>query len=468
MNWNDLLTLRFEMALTVFILLQLVIKIFDLIRNNESLLRFNVFFIALVVVLGFFGGDGDALFGGMFVTGKLIDLQKTILTFATLLVLMQSYEWLKAHAHMPEFFILLSTALLGMFMMLSSNNILLFYLGLEMATNPVAALANFDLEKQRSSEAGMKMILSSAFSSGMLLFGISILYGVTGTLSLSLWQQMLQPGPLEVMALILIISGFAFKISLVPFHLWTADVYEGAPVSITAFLSVVSKGAVSFALARFLFHGALMMHDVWIQILFFLSVITITTGNIFAIRQTNLKRFLAFSTVAQAGYILLGLAGTPENANASVLYFILIYAFSNLAALGVVQAVSVACGKEEINDFKGFYNSHKFLAVILMLGLFSLAGIPPAAGFFGKLFLFTSGVQSASLVWLLVAGLNLVISLYYYMRVVRIMFSDNADAPLAPIQLSMFPKVSLIICGVGILVTGYFGGLYDYLLKISW
>lgn len=464
---SDFLCLRFETAVTVLILLQLVIKIFDLIPNNENGLRLNIFFMLLVVLLGFVCDTSDSVFGGMFVTSKLISIEKTILCFATLLILMNSYNWLKHHQHTLEFFILILTALLGMFLMLSSNNILLFYLGLEMATIPVAALANFDLDLKRSSEAGMKMILSSAFSSGMLLFGISIYYGITGTLSLIAWHEMLRPGGLEVLALIFIMSGFAFKISLVPFHLWTADVYEGSPVAITSFLSVVSKGAVSFALARFLFAGVIMLQEQWIEILFLLSILTITVGNIFAIRQTNIKRFLAFSTVTQAGYILLGLAGDPANANSSVVYFILVYMFSNLAALGVVQAVSFTTGKEDIDDFKGFYNSHPTLAVVLMLGLFSLAGIPPTAGFFGKLFLFTSGVHSASLVWLLFAALNLVISLYYYMRLVRIMFSENYEQPLAHIQSPILSRLALLICSIGILFTGIFGGLFDYLHLIS-
>ncbi len=467
MQLSDFLCLRFETAVTVLILLQLIIKIFDLVPNNENGLRLNVFFMLLIVLLGFVGDNGSSLFGGMFVTSKLISIEKTILCFATLLILMNSYNWLKHHHHTPEFFILILTALLGMFLMLSSNNILLFYLGLEMATIPVAALANFDLELKRSAEAGMKMILSSAFSSGMLLFGISIYYGITGTLSLSAWQEMLRPGGLEVLALIFILSGFSFKISLVPFHLWTADVYEGSPVAITSFLSVVSKGAVSFALARFLFNGVGMLQEQWIQILFLLSILTITIGNVFAIRQTNIKRFLAFSTVTQAGYILLGLAGDPANANSSVVYFILVYMFSNLAALGVVQAVSFTTGKEDIDDFKGFYNSHPTLAVVLMLALFSLAGIPPTAGFFGKLFLFTSGVQSASLVWLLFAALNLVISLYYYMRLVRIMFSENYEQPLAHIQSPILSRVALLICSIGILFTGIFGELFDYLHLIA-
>ncbi len=467
MNISDWLPLRFEIALAVFILLQLVIKIFDLIRNNETWLRLNIAITFLIVLLGFTGADSGSLFGGMFFSSSFIIVEKTILAFATLLILMQSYNWLKQHPHTPEFFILLLTALLGMFLMLSANNILLFYLGLEMATIPVAALANFDLDKQRSSEAGMKMILSSAFSSGMLLFGISIFYGITGTLTISLWQELLRPGGLEVLALIFIMAGFGFKISLVPFHLWTADVYEGSPVSITAFLSVVSKGAVSFALARFLFSGVIMMQEVWIEILFLLSIVTMTVGNLFAIRQTNIKRFLAFSTVAQAGYILLGLAGDPVNAPTSVVYFILVYVFSNLAALGVVEVVSFATGKEYLDDYKGFYNSNKKLAIVLMLALFSLAGIPPTAGFFGKLFLFTSGIHSASLVWLLFASLNLVVSLYYYMRLVRMMFSENNEQPFAPIQSPVLSRIALIACSIGILFTGIFGGLYDYLHQLA-
>ncbi len=469
MNMNDFLMLKFEFALVIFIVLQFLFKIFDLVKG-ENILKLNLVLLLVISLLQFvpniYSPSSPDLFGGQMVFTEFIGIEKTFLVFATLLICMTAYHWLKTHEHAPEFFMLLVTSLLGMFLMLSANNILLFYLGLEMATIPVAALANFELNERRSSEAGMKMILSSAFSSGMLLFGISILYGVTGTLQFNYWQEMIRPDALQVLALILVISGFAFKISLVPFHLWTADVYEGSPVAVTSFLSVVSKGAVSFALARFLFTSTIMMQEVWLQILFFLSIITITIGNVFAIRQTNIKRFLAFSTVSQAGYILLALAGDPANANASVVYFILTYIFSNLAALGVVQVVSIYTGKEDISDYKGFYSSHKTLAVVLMIALFSLAGIPPTAGFFGKLFLFTSGVSNASITWLIIAGLNMMVSLYYYMKIVRIMFSENADEKLSPVQSPLVTRAALIVCSGGILLTGFFGSLYDFLHSI--
>ena len=251
----------------------------------------------------------------------------------------------------------IAITLLGMFFMISSNNLLMFYLALELSTIPLAALANFDLEKRRSSEAALKMIISSAFSSGLLLFGISMLYGSTGTLSFTELPAHLNGNPLQIFSFILLIAGFAFKISAVPFHLWTADVYEGSPVAVTSYLSVISKGAILFVLVSVLYNVFAPLNESWYNILFLISVLTMIIGNLFALRQQNMKRFLAFSSIAQVGFILIGITGYSPEGSASVIYFILIYIFSNLAAFGVINLVSAVTGKENIDDYKGFYKT---------------------------------------------------------------------------------------------------------------
>jgi NADH-quinone oxidoreductase subunit N len=243
---------------------------------------------------------------------------------------------------------LLLATLLGMFYMISAGNLLMFYLGLELSSIPLAAMANFDLEKRKSSEAAFKFIISSAFSSGLLLFGISLVYGLTGTLTFSELAIHLNGNPLQIFAFILLIAGFAFKISAVPFHLWTADVYEGSPVTVTSYFSVVSKASVLFVFATALYTVFKPLAVTWYNILFLISVLTMVIGNLFAIRQHNLKRFLAFSSIAQVGFILIGITGVSQAGTASVVYFILIFTFSNLGAFGVIGLVRALTGKENI------------------------------------------------------------------------------------------------------------------------
>jgi NADH-quinone oxidoreductase subunit N len=376
-------------------------------------------------------------------------------------------DWLKKSEHMPEFFILLLSAVLGMFFLISSGSLLLFYLSLELATIPVAAMANFDLNKKISSEASMKMILSSAFSSGILLFGISLIYGATGTINFAEIPALLDGSGLQTLAFVFLFTGFAFKLSVVPFHLWTADVYEGSPVAVTSFLSVVSKGAVAFILLTALYKVFAPMHGVWYNMVMLLSIGTMIVGNLFALRQQNIKRFLAFSSIAQVGFILVGISGNSIEGTSSVVYFILAYLFSNLAAFGVVGAISQHSGKEGIEDYRGLFQTNPFISWILALALFSLAGIPPTAGFFGKLFLITAGASKGNYLFITVAALNMVISLYYYLRVIRAVFMDSNEQPIAKINLDPSTKLGMIICGAGILLLGLLSWVYDYITALS-
>ena len=455
-----------ELGLTLIIVILLFIKLSDGMKNYticwvvDSLLILNL-------VLGFYMNGTGSLFNEMYVTGKLILLEKSILTFGTILISMQSRLWLKDHKHVSEFYILLLSTLMGMCYMISSGNILMFYLALELSTIPLAALANFNLDKLKSSESAMKLILSSAFSSGILLFGISLLYGTTGTLTFSEMSDYLRGTELQILAFILIFAGFAFKISVVPFHLWTADVYEGAPVPVTAYLSVISKGAIVFAFISVLYTVFNRFVGIWYNVLFLASVSTMTLGNLFAIRQNNIKRFLAFSSITQAGYILFGISAGSITGTASVVYFILIYILSNLGAFGVISLVTSSVNKEEISDYKGFYRSNPALALILALSLFSLAGIPPTAGFFGKLFLMYAGASKGNYLFLTIASLNMIVSLYYYLRVIRAMFVDESDSPVVRLSPGIALKISLAMCVFGILFLGFFSSVFEYIFSLS-
>ena len=466
MNYNILIQLRQELVLTALIFLLLFIKL-GKDRSNESILNFINVALLINLGLGFCCHETGELFNGMFTTNTIIVFEKNLLNLAAFIISMQSYAWLKHNQNVIEFYLLTLTSLLGMYFMISSGNLLMFYLGLEMSTIPLAAAANFDLSKRKSSEAAMKLILSSAFSSGILLLGISFIYGTTGTLSFSILPAFINGNPLQLFAFILLIAGFAFKISAVPFHLWTADVYEGSPVAVTSFLSVISKAAVLFTLVNILYKVFTPLANTWYLILVLLAAATILIGNLFAIRQDNFKRFLAFSSIAQVGFILIGISGSSQAGSASLIYFVLIYIFSNLAAFGVVSVVSAFTGKENISDFKGFYKTNPMLSWVLTIALFSLAGVPPTAGFFGKLFLMMAGAAKGNYGIIIFAALNMVISFYYYLKVVKSVFMDENTNPIEKITVPMVSKIAMYICVVGVIVTGLASLVYDYINSIS-
>lgn len=464
---NEFLTLmKTELALTAIIFFLLIVKISGGMANRKLLPVIHILLL-LNFALGFFFNKEGNLFGDMFYTTPLIALQKNILNFGVYLISLLFCDWMKRTPHLPEFVTLMLAALLGMDLMISSANMLIFYLSLELATIPVAAMASFDLEKKRSSEGAMKMILSSAFSSGVLLFGISLLYGTTGTVNLPELSQALNGSPLQIMAFVFFFAAFAFKLSVVPFHLWTADVYEGSPFAVTAFLSVISKGAVAFIFITMLYYVFQPMLHIWYMMLVILAIITMVTGNLFALRQQNIKRFLAFSSIAQVGFILVGISSYGTMGVVSTTYFIVVYIFSNLAAFGVASVISEKTGKENIDDYKGLYQTNPYLTWVMALALFSLAGIPPTAGFFGKLFLLTAGASQADYWFILVAALNMIVSLYYYLKVVRAMFMDKNETPLERLHTSNSVRLGLIISSAGIVLTGLFSWIFDYIKSLS-
>ncbi|HTQ28813.1 MAG TPA: NADH-quinone oxidoreductase subunit N [Puia sp.] len=465
---NQIFTLmRAEWMLTLIIFILLFIKVGSNGWKKEPLLNLIMLLLLVNFLAGFFSCPNGSLFGDMYRSSALTNLEKNMLNGGTLIISMLAYPWLQHQEHVEEFFLLLLSTLLGMFFMISSYNLLMFYLGLELSTIPLAALANFDLAKRKSSEAAFKFIISSAFSSGLLLFGISLVYGITGSLGFGDIAQHADSNPLLLFAFILLFAGFGFKISVVPFHLWTADVYEGSPVAITAYLSVISKGAIFFVLVPVLYTVFKPLSETWYRMLLLLSILTMLTGNLFALRQQNMKRLLAFSSIAQVGFILVGISGSSKMGSASVVYFILIYIFSNLGAFGVVAVISALTGKENLGDYKGLYHSNPALAWMLAISLFSLAGIPPVAGFFGKFFLLMAGAGKGNYGLIIIAALNMIVSLYYYLNVVRVILMDKNDEPLAKLNLALWPRLALWVCMAGMIITGLAGSIYDYIYSLS-
>ena len=471
MNFSNFLLMRHEILLLAITLLLLVGEIFIHKNKKESLVHLGVFLFAIHTAVGFLHLEESSLFGGSFQSNNLIHFFKNVLNVGVLIILLQSSDWIQekivSQNRGTEIFILLFSSLLGMYFMISSGDFLMFYIGLELSTLPVAALAAFEVSKRISSEAGIKLILSAALASGVSLFGISMLYATSGSIYFNDIIAIITANNLTILGFILFFTGLAFKISLVPFHFWTADVYEGAPISVASYLSVISKGAAVFILMILMFSIFKPLMHVWENLVYVVALATMFTGNLFALRQKNMKRFLAFSSIAQAGFILLGLITGTQLGVATIVYFVLIYIFSNLAAFGVVQAISLKTGKENMDDYNGLYRTNPLLSLIMMFALFSLAGIPPVAGFFGKFFLFTAAASKGYYLLVFLAVVNVTISLYYYLLVIRAMFIRKNENPIPFFKNKLYMRLGLLITVIGILVLGLYSPLYDYIYELS-
>jgi NADH-quinone oxidoreductase subunit N len=462
--------MRHELLLIIAALLVLMAEIFHDPAKKRSINLFSVGLFVVVTIIGFLPLPSGSLFGGMYQVTDTRLMMKNILNIGALLVSIQSVTWLNKEENsekISEYYILLISTLIGMDFMISAGHFLMFYIGLELATIPIAALAAYDRYSNKSAEAGIKLILISALSSGILLYGLSMIYGTTGTFYFNEIAKLFVNDNLQILGFIFFFTGMAFKISIVPFHLWTADVYEGAPVNITSYLSVISKGAAVFIFIIVLFTVFPVIIATWQKIIYVSAVLTMTIGNLFAIRQQNLKRFLAFSSISQAGYILLGFIGGNQLGMASVIYYILVYIFSNLAVFGVVAAISNAKGKENIDEYNGLYSTNPGLSLVMLLGLFSLAGIPPLAGFFGKFFLFTAAAQKGFYILVLIGVLNTIISLYYYLLVVKAMFINKNDAPIEKFRSDFTTRFALGICIAGIVITGFASIIFEVIKNMS-
>jgi NADH-quinone oxidoreductase subunit N len=462
--------MRHELLLTLIALVVLIIDLNLHNRDKHLIIPITLALFFIHTVVGFLPSAPSILFGGMYHTTVLLVTMKNILNVGVLIILFQSVTWLKKEENrekISEYFILLFSTLIGMYFMISSGDFLMFYLGLELATIPIAALAAYTHHESKSAEAGIKLILSSALSSGILLFGISLIYGATGSIYFDAVAKVYANTPMQVLSFIFFFTGMAFKMSLVPFHLWTADVYEGAPINVTSYLSVISKGAAAFILVILMFTVFNTIAPIYNHILYLIAVLTMTIGNLFALRQKNMKRFLAFSSISQAGFILLGIMGGNIMGMTAVVYFVLVYIFSNLGAFGVVSAISTVTGKETMDDYDGLYSTNPKLSLLMMLSLFSLAGIPPVAGFFGKFFLFASAA-SAGYYWLVfIAVLNATISLYYYLLVVKAMFINKNEKPLAYFKSDLSTRVGLVLSCLGIFILGFWSQIYEIINSLT-
>lgn len=434
---------------------------------------FNPLVCVLMVahlVINIFPVETSTTFGGMYQTNASIGVIKTILALGTLIVLIQSREWMArpdTSFKEGEFYELIISTLLGMNMMVSANHFLLFFLGLEMASVPMACLVALDKYRHNSAEAGAKFILTATFSSGVMLYGISFLYGAVGTLYFDDVAAAITTSPLTIMGLVFFFSGLGFKISLVPFHFWTADTYQGAPTTVTGYLSVVSKGAAAFTLCAILMKVFAPMTVYWQYLLYIVITLSITVANLFAIRQSELKRFMAFSSISQAGYIMLAVIGNSSMGVTALSYYVLIYVVANMAVFTIISAVEEHNGGiTDIDAYDGLYATNPKLAFLMTLALFSLGGIPPFAGMFSKFFVFMAAAQQGSVFAygvVFVALINTVISLYYYLLIVKAMYIKKTDTPLPTFASGLNTKIALALCTAGIVLFGVCSVVYDWI-----
>lgn len=464
MVYANFLLMKEEVSLVAVIVILLVYDIFGTPKSLKYFQPIACVLVGLHTLLNLAPNAEITAFGGMYHNVPMGSVMKTILNIGTLIVFMQANNWLtseKTIIRRGEFYMITLSTLLGMYFMISAGNFLMFFIGLETASIPMATLAAFDKYKHKSAEAGAKYILTAVFASGLSLYGISLIYGTTGTLYFQDIPAGLTGSPIQLMAFVFFFVGLGFKLSLVPFHQWTPDVYEGAPTSVTAYLSVISKGSAAFVLMAILYKVFAPLVDEWQSILYWVIIASITLANLFALRQQNLKRFFAYSSISQAGYIMLGVISGTAMGMTGLVYYVLVYMLSNLAAFGVIAIVEHRSGKITIDDYNGLYSTNPRLSFVMMIALFSLAGIPPFAGFFSKFFIFAAAAQQGYYILVFIALVNTIISLYYYLRVVKAMFINKSEAPIASFRSDGYTRLSLIACSAGIICIGILSIVYE-------
>jgi NADH-quinone oxidoreductase subunit N len=474
-----------EVIVTVTLCLVLLVHVID--RKNTqiisilSILGLLAAFYALTLNMG----TNSSTFSGMLSIDPFATFFKVLIILATVIVVMMSRFSDEVNAEsktIGEYYFLLLSMALGMMFMVGASNLLMMYLTLEMSSLSSYVASGFTRKAKDSSEASLKYLLYGAFSSGIMLYGISLIYGLTGTLDIAGINRVLMQGSSSHLALIaasiFILVGFGYKISAVPFHFWTPDVYEGAPTTITAFLSVASKAA-GFAMMmrafKVMFIDSSVMglpQGTWALIsgvhiqnaLMILSVLTMTLGNLVALWQDNVKRMLAYSSIAQAGYMLLGLVVLSNDGFSAVMVYFIVYLFMNLGAFYVVMLIANKIGSEHIDQYRGIGRRAPLLSVALAIFLVSLTGLPPTAGFIGKWMIFLSLINAKMIGIAIVGVLNSVVSLYYYVRIIRNMFLRDEQIASEPIR---FPLAQQILLMALLVPTLYFGLFFNELIAFA-
>jgi len=413
----------------------------------------------LVVIYSMIEVQGS-LFNGMYVVDPFGSFMKILVVVSAIMAVIFGIEYVDKFitGFVGEFCFLVVFATLGMMTLVSSGDFIILYVALELMTISFIVLVGFGKRIFRATEAAIKYLLLSTLSSGLLLYGLTLIYGAAKTTSINGVMEYIAQGetaPILLLGIVFLISGFGFKVSAVPFHMWTPDVYEGAPTPVTALLSVASKGAALGVFLRVFMHGFAGNTEQWMPVLIVITVLTIVLGNFVAIPQKNIKRLLAFSGVAQAGYILLGLVAFSTVGVSAALFYAMIYVFCNMGAFGVVIAFTQAGGGEQIADYNGLWKRSPFLAAVMLVSLLSLAGIPPLAGFFGKFQLFKA-IMAEGYVWLVFVALGMsMVSVYYYLLVAKAMYFKDPHED-TPIKIPMGMQITLLATMVITLFLGIY------------
>ena len=463
MNYQLLVPQIFLFLWAIFIF------ILDLTRKEK---KHNLAYVALLgivitIVLVLTSQKGE-LFGGMFQADSLSAFFNLIFLLTGFLTIASSVEFTKRlPSHKGEYFGLILLSMVGMMFLASAGELLTLYVSLELTTIPLYVLAAYRKDELKSSEAGLKYLILGGISSALLLYGISLIYGLTGTTFLTEVKTTLivrfistgEIGPALVLGFIFMIAGFGFKLALVPFHMWVPDVYEGAPTPITAFLSVASKAAGIVAFLRVFFGSFLIFQVDWVLLMAVLASLAMIIGNIIALLQTNIKRMLAYSSIAQIGYILLGVVAASSRGVSSVAFYTFVYLFANMGAFIIAVAFSHTTGSDQIKDYAGLSRRSPALAAMMAIFMLSLVGIPPLAGFVGKYYLFSAAIEQGYIWLVVIAILTSVISLYYYLNVVRQMYFQ-ASTEEKPIAAGTALKTALIICVIGVLLFGIYPNVF--------
>lgn len=450
------------LTLTGFLIIILSLLSPKLFRKNLLSVAFIGLTATFLLTLKLWDSN-ELAFGGMVTADNFALIFNCIFLIGASLSLLLSFnEYESGYLLYPEFFAIIMFATVGMMLMAAGTNLLTIFLGLETLSISLYILAGFKRTESRSLEAAFKYFLLGAFASGFLLYGIALMYGTTGSLDLGkiagfVATNSILENPLMILGGLLVIVGFGFKVAMVPFHMWAPDVYQGAPTPITAFMSTGSKAAGFAAMLRVLLVATNGTVPDWIKILWVLSLMTMFIGNIAALVQSNIKRMLAYSSIAHAGYVLVGIVAWNEIGASSVIFYLLSYTFMNIGAFGVISILSTK-DKEflELNDLKGLGYQRPLTAVVMSVFMFSLAGLPPTAGFVGKFYLFSAAVKAGHIPLVVIGVINSMISLYYYLGVVVVMFMKDTEREWAPTVVLPVISVSLTLAVLGTLGLGLF------------
>ncbi|MCP9446959.1 MAG: NADH-quinone oxidoreductase subunit N [Nitrospira sp.] len=453
----DLLLLLPEIFLTCWLCVVLVVD-FSCPRLPHTRLAFLsvIGLAATLVCLAWFdvAHVSGSLFGNMFVLDRMAIFFKMFIVGSTALVILASMQYVDRFTlFRGEYYFLVVMSALGMMFMASANDMLSLFVSIEFSTLGFYILVGYLREDLTSNEAGLKFFVLGVFAAGLLAYGISLVYGETGKLVFSEMTPTHTTG--TMIGFLLIFAALGFKIGAVPFHAWIPDTYHGAPTPVTAFLSIAPKGAAFAILIRLFFVALASFKPIWVLLLVAVSILSMTYGNIVAIAQRNIKRLLAYSGIAQVGNVLIGLAAGTKMGSDAILFYLLTYLFANIGAFAVVIAVAQAIGSEEIDDYSGLNRRSPFLAFAMLLFLLSLAGVPPLAGFIGKLYIFIAAVKEGLYTLIAVGLINIVISMYYYLVVVKKMYINEPTDP-SPVSISGPMKAVVYIGLAGTLVIGIY------------